>query len=63
MSLSPAEPVLSMSKGCDIGAAFNVGGHLTQLRRTRISPHTLASAVTLDQLNQDGLAPHLRTIA
>ena len=52
-----------MSKGCDLAAALGVRAQLTQLRRTRIGPHTLASAVTLDQLHNDGLAPHLRPIA
>ncbi len=47
----------------DIGAALGVGGYLTELRRTRIGPHTLARAVTLDQLHHDGLAPHLRPTA
>jgi len=32
-------------------------------RRTRIGPYTRASSFTLDQLNQDDLAPNLRPAA
>ncbi|WP_433656667.1 tRNA pseudouridine(55) synthase TruB [Nocardia sp. CA-128927] len=34
----------------DLGAALNVGGHLTALRRTRVGPFTLEHARTLDEL-------------
>ncbi len=34
----------------DLGAALGVGGHLTQLRRTRVGPYGIAQARTLDQL-------------
>jgi tRNA pseudouridine55 synthase len=34
----------------DLGAALGVGGHLTALRRTRVGPFTLATALTLDEL-------------
>jgi tRNA pseudouridine55 synthase len=34
----------------DLGAALDVGGHLTSLRRTRVGPFTLAHARTLDEL-------------
>ncbi|MBC7372696.1 MAG: tRNA pseudouridine(55) synthase TruB [Frankiales bacterium] len=36
----------------DLGAALEVGGHLTALRRTRVGPFTLGAAHTLDQLAQ-----------
>ncbi len=35
----------------DAGRALGVGGHLTALRRTRVGPYEIASAVTLDQLS------------
>jgi tRNA pseudouridine55 synthase len=34
----------------DLGAALEVGGHVTALRRTRVGPFTLAQARTLDEL-------------
>jgi tRNA pseudouridine55 synthase len=34
----------------DLGEALGTGGYLTQLRRTRIGPHDVSSAVTLDEL-------------
>ncbi len=34
----------------DLGAALEVGGHLTALRRTRVGPYDLAAARTLEQL-------------
>jgi tRNA pseudouridine55 synthase len=34
----------------DLGARLGVGGHLAQLRRTRVGPFGLAAARTLDQL-------------
>ncbi|MFF2391202.1 tRNA pseudouridine(55) synthase TruB [Nocardia sp. NPDC058114] len=34
----------------DLGAALDVGGHLTALRRTRVGPFTLEHARTLEQL-------------
>jgi tRNA pseudouridine55 synthase len=51
-------PLLKLSVDCgrgtyiralarDIGAALNVGGHLTELRRTRIGPFALESSVSL----------------
>lgn len=38
----------------DLGAALEVGGHLTALRRTRVGPYEIAAAATLDEL-ADGL--------
>ena len=37
----------------DVGAALDVGGHLTALRRTAVGPFTLDEAHTLDQLADD----------
>jgi tRNA pseudouridine55 synthase len=34
----------------DLGAALEVGGHLTALRRTRVGPYLLRAAATLDEL-------------
>jgi tRNA pseudouridine55 synthase len=46
----------------DLGEALGVGGYLTQLRRTRIGEFGVESAVTLDRLAADGVAPHLRAM-
>lgn len=37
----------------DLGEQLGVGGHLGELRRTRVGPFGLATARTLDQLEQD----------
>ncbi|MEV6386997.1 tRNA pseudouridine(55) synthase TruB [Nocardia xishanensis] len=37
----------------DLGAALEVGGHLTALRRTRVGPFILQHARTLDELAED----------
>ena len=37
----------------DLGAALEVGGHLTALRRTRVGPYQIAAAATLDELAAD----------
>lgn len=37
----------------DLGAALGVGGHLIQLRRTRVGPYTLDQARTLEQLEAE----------
>jgi tRNA pseudouridine55 synthase len=37
----------------DLGAALEVGGHLTALRRTRVGPFTLEHARTLEQLEAE----------
>jgi tRNA pseudouridine55 synthase len=34
----------------DLGAALEVGGHLTALRRTRVGPYLISAAATLDEL-------------
>ena len=46
----------------DIGAALNVGGYLTELRRTKIGAHTIAGSATLERLAADGIAPHLQPV-
>lgn len=38
----------------DLGAALGVGGHLTALRRTRVGPFAVASAIDLDRLAEQG---------
>jgi len=63
-------PLLKLRIGCgrgtyiraiarDLGQILQVGGYLTQLCRTQIGKFDLANAVTLEQLNQDGIAAHL----
>jgi tRNA pseudouridine55 synthase len=37
----------------DVGAALGVGGHLRELRRTRIGPHDVARAVPIDGLGDE----------
>ena len=44
----------------DLGAALNVGGHLTQLRRTRVGPFTAEDAVAPDLLTPEKLTTALR---
>lgn len=43
----------------DLGAALDVGGYLTQLRRTRVGDFNIDGAVTLDRLATDGVEAHL----
>ncbi|HWE01177.1 MAG TPA: tRNA pseudouridine(55) synthase TruB [Tepidisphaeraceae bacterium] len=43
----------------DLGAALGVGGHLTQLRRTRSGRFTIAESVTLEALAEQGISRHL----
>ena len=46
----------------DIGETLGVGGYLTQLRRTRVGPYAIESAVPLHQVTPDNLmAVVLRT--
>lgn len=45
-----------------LGRALNVGGYLTELRRTFIGDHRVSDAVTLEKLQTDGVAPHLRPV-
>ncbi|WP_256842458.1 tRNA pseudouridine(55) synthase TruB [Ornithinimicrobium cryptoxanthini] len=76
---SPTEPVVAwldldveveVSSGTyvralarDLGEQLGVGGHLTALRRTRVGGFDLASAATLEQLEQDGVSAHLVPLA
>ena len=46
----------------DLGEALDVGGYLTELRRTRIGPYTAHDAVALDRLAADGVIAHLRPV-
>jgi tRNA pseudouridine55 synthase len=43
----------------DIGAALNVGGHLSELRRTRIGPFHVESAAKLESLTENNLAERI----
>ncbi|MEA2709924.1 MAG: tRNA pseudouridine55 synthase [Phycisphaerales bacterium] len=43
----------------DLGEALDVGGHLTQLRRTRVGDFAIDRVVTLEQLHEDGVESHL----
>jgi tRNA pseudouridine55 synthase len=47
----------------DLGEMLKTGGYLIELRRTRIGAFGIADAVTLEQLDQDGIAPHLREVS
>lgn len=44
----------------DLGESLGVGGHLTQLRRTRIGPFDATTAVPPETLEADGVEAHLR---
>jgi tRNA pseudouridine55 synthase len=46
----------------DLGAALNVGGYLTELRRTRIGPFKIETSVMLETLQKDGPQPHLQPV-
>ncbi len=46
----------------DVGEALGVGGYLTQLRRTRIGSFDASAAVTIEQLEADGVERHLHAI-
>ena len=43
----------------DVGQALNVGGHLTELRRTRVGLFTVADAVRPDELTAESLPGRL----
>ena len=47
----------------DLGEMLGVGGYLTQLRRTRVGEFDITRAVAIDQLQRDGVAPHLWPVA
>ena len=44
----------------DLGAVLGVGGYLTELRRTRVGTFTVADAVTLERVSEEGISGHLR---
>ena len=46
----------------DLGEALDVGGYLTELRRTRVGPFTAREAVSLDRVATEGVTPHLRPV-
>jgi tRNA pseudouridine55 synthase len=43
----------------DLGAALDVGGHLTQLRRTRVGEYSVDTALKLDGLTAETVVAHL----
>jgi tRNA pseudouridine55 synthase len=43
----------------DLGEALDVGGHLTQLRRTRVGEFAVDAAATLEELRAEGIEKHL----
>lgn len=46
----------------DLGEALDVGGHLTQLRRTRVGELWVGDAITLEQLAEEGVETHVHAI-
>jgi len=71
--LSWEHPLLKVRIGCgrgtyiraiarDLGEMLGTGGYLTELRRTRIGDFDVAGAVTLDRLQSEGVAAHLRKL-
>jgi tRNA pseudouridine55 synthase len=46
----------------DLGEALNVGGHLSQLRRTRVGEHHIEQSVKLEQLSAANIEQHLLPI-
>lgn len=71
--VSYAWPTLTLSVECgrgtyvraiarDIGQALDVGGHLTDLRRTHVGPFDAARAVRPEQLSAETIAEHLRSV-
>ncbi len=45
----------------DLGEQLNVGGYLTQLRRTRVGDFTTDNAVQLDSLTPESISAKLQT--
>jgi tRNA pseudouridine55 synthase len=43
----------------DIGAALGVGGHMADLRRTKVGAFSLTDAVPLEQLTEESIATHI----
>jgi tRNA pseudouridine55 synthase len=46
----------------DLGAALNVGGYLTQLRRTRVGRYSVDSAVRLEELSSEIIVERLQSL-
>jgi tRNA pseudouridine55 synthase len=46
----------------DLGQALDVGGHLSELRRTRVGPFGVERAVKPETLEHDGVAAHLHPV-
>lgn len=44
----------------DLGQMLGVGGHLTELSRTRVGPFMITDAIELDRLLSGRVEPHLR---
>ncbi|HEX6969140.1 MAG TPA: tRNA pseudouridine(55) synthase TruB [Micromonosporaceae bacterium] len=57
VACSPGTYVRALAR--DVGAALGVGGHLVALRRTAVGGFTLADAVPLDRLLEDGTPPEV----
>jgi len=47
----------------DLGDALGVGGYLTELRRTFVGAYRAENAVTLENLQVDGVAAHVQDVA
>lgn len=71
--LSYQWPLLSLRIDCgrgtyiraiarDLGESLGVGGYLTALRRTQIGEYRIEQAVTMDQLNSENIARHLKQV-
>jgi tRNA pseudouridine55 synthase len=46
----------------DLGEALDVGGYLSELRRTKVGPFTVDEAVPLDRVATEGVTRHLRPV-
>jgi tRNA pseudouridine55 synthase len=46
----------------DLGEVLDVGGYLTELRRTQVGPFTAHEAVSLDRVATEGVTSHLRPV-
>jgi tRNA pseudouridine55 synthase len=46
----------------DLGEALDVGGHLTELRRTRVGAFAVEQSIPPDRLRSEGVAAHLRAV-
>lgn len=46
----------------DLGQALDVGGHLAELRRTRVGPFRIEQAAKPETLERDGILAHLQSV-